>query len=237
MSAREELQRLGRMVTLNRRKGDALAGRGDRDGAVIAYREAVRNADDGLSALGVPRLHAAAVPVVTIKAESAPDAAEWLGVRGGLLRRISEMDPTAPLDAALVSYRLGADIERAHDLPSTYNRTNVVRLELMTGRSTVAEQHAELTALRDALERRLATDERAADDAWLWADLGDVTLLLGDERAAWSAFRTFAVRGRSDSPATTLKVQHDLVEALETNGDPAAPEVAASLQSLKSMLS
>jgi len=80
----------------------------------------------------------------------------------------------------------------------------------------------ELVALSEALERRLSTDERAADDAWLWADLGDVRLLLDDEDGAVAAYRTFGAKARTDSPTSTLAVLRQIADALAAHGDGAA---------------
>jgi tetratricopeptide (TPR) repeat protein len=227
------LDGLERTVTLNRRKGDALATRGDRDGAIEAYRNAIKSADEALQLLGI---------AVDVEADSAvednvaSDAAEWLGIRGGLLRRVGELGDDAALADALRTYRRGAKIETACNLPATYNRGNAIKLALTSGEATLEEERDDLIALRDVLERRLATDEHAADDAWLWADLGDAALLLGDERPAFSAYTTFAEKARTDSPAATLNVLRTLVKALKQREDPGAPALEAALDRVEALL-
>ena len=148
MTRPTRLDELDRGVQLQRRKGDALAKRGDTDAARQAYRAGCALADEALVLLGT--------------AGDPGDVAEWHGVRGGLLRRIGGADA---LSDALESYRIGAEIEASEHLPSTYNRANAIKLALVSGASTLAEQRGDLEALREVLVRRLSTDERAADDA------------------------------------------------------------------------
>jgi|tagenome__1003787_1003787.scaffolds.fasta_scaffold20886091_1 tetratricopeptide (TPR) repeat protein len=228
------LERLERTVTLNRRKGDALARRGNIVGAVDAYQTALTVADEAFAEIGIAT--DGADVAATLKPEVAGDAAEWLGVRGGLLRRIWELDKTAELGEALRSYRLGAKIESEFDLPGTYNRLNAVKLALISGQAKIEEERPELLALRAVLDRRLATDEQAADDAWTWADLGDLLLLLREDEAAVSAYATFAEKARTDSPAATLGVLRQIVDALKEHDDPDAASVEAALDRVQALL-
>lgn len=227
-------EQLERTVTLNRRKGDALARRGKNVDAVDAYRTAVSIADEALTQLGI--IPNSENPPTTLTTEMAADGAEWLGVRGGLLRRIGELDETAGLKEAVRSYRLGAKFESQFDLPGTYNRGNALKLALISGQATIESERRNLLALRDVLERRLATDEQAADDAWSWADLGDVSLLLGELGTAVSAYATFAEKARTDSPATTLAVLRRVVDALKEHDDPDAATVEAALDRVQALL-
>jgi hypothetical protein len=229
------LGQLERTVTLNRNKGDALAARGRQDDAVDAYRTAADRADEALRLLGIDPGETAD-PANLIDLEHAGDAAEWFGVRAGLLRRIGELGQPEALEHALQSCRRGAEIETKYELSSTYNRANAVKLALIMGKTTVSDERGDLAALRDVLDRRLASDVQAADDAWLWADLGDVALLLGDERKALSAYTTFAEKARTKSPASTLKVLRALVGALKTHHDPDASAVEAAADRVEALL-
>jgi hypothetical protein len=221
------LDELDRAVQLLRRKGDAMTGRGDVARATVAYTTAREHAEEALAVLGVrPDADAASLP----DRSTAGDAAEWLGIRGGFLRRIGDRDN------ALASYRSGAAIEEHWELAETYNRANAVKLALTIGEATLAGQRDPLARLRDILETRLSTDEQAADDAWLWADLGDMLLLLEEPDAALSAYRTFTNKARTDSPATALRVLHEVVDGLTANGDPSAPAVAESLAEVERRL-
>ena len=172
----------------------------------------------------------------TVPATLASDVAELLGVRGGVLRRLSGVGVAEAQLEALASYRRGAAIEASHHLAQTYNRGNAMKLALITGEGTVAGLRSDLRALRDALASRLATDERAADDAWLWADMGDARLLLGETGDAASGYEAFAAKARTDSPATTLAVITDIVGALQEHGDPAANAIAAALADVAATL-
>jgi tetratricopeptide (TPR) repeat protein len=229
------LHELERGVTLHRRKGDALARRGHHEDARKAYDSALSFVANALDVLELP----SRVDPATIQGldrQVAAEAAEWLGVQGGILRRLSSIgDPTA-LWKALESYRTGARIEADHNLPQTYDRANAVKVALIAGDTTIAGARDELTALRDVLEERLATDEVAADDGWLWADLGDACLLLGDVDGAASAYSTFAAKARTDSPVSTLTVLREVVDALEGRDDPDAARTAESLETLELML-
>jgi hypothetical protein len=224
------LEELDRAVRLQRQKGDALAKRNS-DRAIEAYRVAKNHADEALVLLGVDP-SAGPAPDRTVAA----DAAEWLGLRGGLLLRIGGLDEHGALREALDSYRLGARFEQEWDLAGTYNRANAVKLALITGEATLEEEQEELRTLRQVLEQRLATDEQAADDAWLWADLGDAFFLTGDEQRALAAYTTFANKARTDSPAATLRVLREVVDALKAHHDPGASGVEKALATLETVL-
>jgi hypothetical protein len=235
VNVQAELGQLDRTVTLHRNKGDSLVARGRQLDAVDAYRTAVDRADDALNLIGLDP-GGTADPSGVIKADQAADAAEWFGVRGGLLRRIGELGESDALESSLQSYRSGAHIETNYELSSTYNRANALKLALITGNATVEEERPDLVALRDVLDRRLAADVQAADDAWLWADLGDVTLLLGDERKALSAYTTFTEKANTKSPASTLKVLRGLITALNAHHDPDAPAIEAAADRVEALL-
>lgn len=218
-------QDLHRAAVLHRRKGDSLERSGRHDAADEAYGMALGLLDDVLA--GFPE----ALPQDTHRAdELAAEAAELWGERGGILRR------RGSLDAALASYRRGAFYEEARELPATYNRLNALKLALMIGESRLTDLADELGTLRDSLANRLATDEVAADDAWLWADLADTRLLLGDIAGAELAYRSFIDRARTDSPDVTLSVLRDLLDQLEKNGDPAAPALRQSAAHIERVL-
>jgi tetratricopeptide (TPR) repeat protein len=219
-----------RNVTLQRRKGDALARTGQADAAKQAYELAVSLLDEALEGIptsGVEQDSRSTGPNVS----AAADAADMFGIRGGLLRRMGR------LADALESYNHGAEIEYEYDLPAAYNRANALKLALIMGVSTVDDLRDDMQRLRATLEDRLSTDERVADDAWAWANLGDVRLLLGDDLEAATAYRTFAAKARTDSPTTTLSVLRQVVSALEAHGDQDAARIMTSLHRVEGMLS
>lgn len=223
------LEDILRNVTLQRRKGEALTRAGRDEEATQAYNLALSLLDVALENIPASLFDYRSRTSIP-QSDVAADAAELFGLRGGLLRRLGR------LDEALESYRHGADIEYAYDLPSTYDRTNAIKLELIMGHRTIEQLKLELERLQDMQSRRLSTDERAADDAWAWADLGDIRLLLGDDVGAESAYRTFKAKARTDSPAVTLSVIREIAYALEAHGDRDAARVEASLNSLEELL-
>lgn len=211
-------QEAEREVQLLRCRGDALVRSGRVDEAMMAYRDALAVVEDWLAA--------------PFAEEHIPaEMANLLGIKGGLHRRLGEVDQ------ALGSYRRGAEIETTQDLLGTYNRANVIKLALIADEHTLADLRDELLDLRRALERRFATDERATDDAWLWADLGDVRLLLGDDAQATAAYRTFADKARSTSPVSTLSVIKECAAAMLAHDDPAGERVASSVAAVEQVLS
>jgi tetratricopeptide (TPR) repeat protein len=227
-----DVDEMARAASLNRRKGDVLARRGRATDARIAYGAAIDFVDQALATL-IPSSDA---DPATVTDEVASDVADLLGTRGGIVRRLSNVGVTDAGLQALESYRRGAAFEAAHQLPQTYNRGNAIKLALITGEATVAGLRDDLCGLRDALAARLKTDERAADDAWLWADMGDARLLLGDTPGARSAYEAFAAKARTDSPATTLAMITDIVGSLENHGDPAAEPTKAALAEIAATL-
>ena len=87
------------------------------------------------------------------------------------------------------------------------------------------------------LTERLQQDEQAADDAWLWADLGDVRLLQGDVAGAEEAYGAFRRKATSSSPSSTLSMLDDVAAALVRHADPAAAEVRAAVERVRPVLS
>jgi tetratricopeptide (TPR) repeat protein len=206
-----------------RQKGDAMQQRGDTSKAFEAYEEALEALNSALIALG----HEPASSLGSV-ADVPPDdvgkLADLYGARGGLLRRLDRVAE------ALQSYQTGAAIERDFELTATYNRTNAIKLVLLSGASTLADAKPELSNLQNVLEVRLKSDEQAADDAWLWADLADCRLLLGDASGAEDDYRRFAQKAERRSPVTALAVVRELATALTMRGDPDAAQLTDALQ-------
>jgi tetratricopeptide (TPR) repeat protein len=201
-------------ASLNRRKGDALASRERTEEASKAYEVALAALDRELGR----------------QSSSRADAAELLGMRGGLLRRLGR------LDDALASYRQGGKIEKDESLPTTYNRSNAIKLGLIAGPATLDDLQGELAALSDAIEQIIRGNEQAASDAWTFADLGDTYLLLGDVPRAIDAYRIFNQRARSDSPTTTLAVLQEIGRKLEARHDPRSARFLSDLQHIEAVL-
>jgi tetratricopeptide (TPR) repeat protein len=203
-----------------RQKGDALR-HGNPARAREVYVDSLKALDGALDARGVappdsqPWSGVSTTSEVTLR-----ELADLLGKRGGLLRRL-ERDKDA-----LVTYRAGALVEQENKLTSTYNRANAIKLALLTGESTLSDEEKHLRELREVLEEQLRSNEEAADDAWLWADLGDCLLLLGDMDGGERAYQIFLSKAETGSPMTTLNVLQKVASALKDHGDPQASRVS-----------
>jgi tetratricopeptide (TPR) repeat protein len=207
-------------VAMDRQKGDSMQRLGRTAAAEDAYRSATQRIEyflDAVSSSGI---------------ELQPEElAELYGVRGGLLRRYNQL-----LDA-LGSYEAGARFERAGNLASTYNRTNAIKLALLIGDRTLSELREEINDAAASLHERLQQDEQAADDAWIWADLGDVRLLQGDGPGAEEAYSIFVRKATSGSPAITLAMLEKVVAALDLHADPSASQVRTTIERVRPLLS
>jgi hypothetical protein len=193
-----------------RSRGDARADQGLTDAADEAWNAALLIARTWLEDPRAEQIHPPA------------ERANFFGIRGGLERRLRQFE------RALISYRRGAKLEKDHALPSTYNRANAIKLALITGDRTVAALQQDLVELRDALQRHSAPDT-SIDDAWHWADLGDVQLLLGEDSDAAESYRKFTDRAQSTSPESTLRVIKEVATKLRDHGDDAADRVGRSV--------
>jgi tetratricopeptide (TPR) repeat protein len=149
-----------------------------------------------------------------------PDRLAGAHQRGGLLRRLERVKE------ALITYRAGAYVEQGSKLTTTYNRANAIKLALLTGESTLTDEDEHLRELREVLEEQLRSNEEAADDAWLWADLGDCLLLLGDVDGGERAYQIFVSKAETRSPITTLAVLLEVASALKGHADPQASRVS-----------
>jgi tetratricopeptide (TPR) repeat protein len=206
-----------------RQKGDAIQQRGDTPQAFQVYEDALEALESALIALG-NKPESGPGSTADVPPDEVGKVADLYGARGGLLRRLNRVDE------ALQSYETGAAIERDFGLTATYNRTNAIKLALLSGASTLADAKPELADLQNVLEVRLRSDEQAADDAWLWADLADCRLLLGDESAAEDDYRRFVQKAERRSPVTALAVVRELATALTLRGDPDGARLAVALQ-------
>lgn len=240
------VEELRRSYEMSRRKGDALRARSRDEAAAEVYGYGLQSLDEALRELGVSVIesrdqnddsHAMVDPA--IHAPDGPEHDTWvseavevLGARGGLLRRLDDNL------AALSSYRAGAELEREYDLASTYNRMNYIKVSLIGGAETIDGLGERLSELNKSVEHRLATDERAADDAWIWADKGDTLLLLNRVDEAAAAYQRFRKKAETGSTRVTLAVLREISGALTDREppDPAAPRFRAAVEAVEPVL-
>jgi len=214
----EQLQ--GRAETA-RKRGDRLRGEGDEAGAMAAFGVAEASLRECLTALGL-----------TPTPETASARAETLGSLGGILRRMNRSEE------AFENYSEGADIEQKYHLPSTYNRVNSLKHKLLTGKKTLSELESEIRTTAKALSDSLndPRDQRAADSAWSWADLGDCLTLLGDFDSAERAYTIFIKKASLKSPETTLDVLKSIARAIAHSDEAGAKRVNDAVAFLESQL-
>ncbi|HJQ39801.1 MAG TPA: hypothetical protein VKB93_21870 [Thermoanaerobaculia bacterium] len=166
----------------------------------------------------IPRLHEF----------DAKDRAELYGVRAGLFKRLG--DDTN----ALESYKTGARIETEKGLKSTYNRMNEIRAALLLNTAAIKDLEPGLVEIFTVLVARLADpkDTEASSDGWLWADLGDVSTLLGKSADAEKYYRAFVqIAGGNETRITRDALNLLLKRATDAN-DPDANRISAGLDAL-----
>src|SRR5450755_2435307 len=139
-----DIRSLQRRVSLQRRRAESLERAGRQTEAMDTYVQGLGMIDEYLSELDIDGDVAdeAADPDVA----SPEDLAELWGIRGGILRRIGRVSE------ALNSYRRGAEVERLSELASTYNRTNALKLSLVSGEATLAACQPAAISLQDIIE-------------------------------------------------------------------------------------
>lgn len=108
----------------------------------------------------------------------AAQLADCYGSLGGISRRQQDYE------AALNWYSLGKDLEenREYRVQSTYNRVQWLVLKSLLDKKLPPD----LQRIQDAVIARITNGRR---DPWVFADLGLLATLNGDERAARRAFR------------------------------------------------
>lgn len=196
--------------------------------ALTFYQEAA----DGLSVLAKSDLvKGAELPSYPVPPES-PESrlvamlVELHGATGGLYQRLGDRD------RALASYREGAMLESRYRIPSTYNRLNALKIELLDGIQTLAQVTPRLEELSAHIQRSLDNDQKLGDGGWIYADLGDCLGLLGRTAEAAPAYATFVAKAGVKLPERSLDVLKDVARALHTSGDADVARVDAAIAAL-----
>lgn len=204
-----------------RNRGDRFRKEGDEVKAARAFKTGEANLRECLGLLGD-----------SVTEETAAARAETLGSLAGMLRRLDRNEEAFDL------YDKGAAVEQKYKLPTTYNRVNRLKYMLLTGKSNLKDLEADIRDAATALNNSVNNphDQKAADSAWTWADLGDCWALLGDVGAAGRAYATFVKKASLKSPETTLDVLKNIANALEQNHDPGAHHVHDAVTLLEDQL-
>ena len=155
---------------------------------------------------------------------------ELHGATGGLFQRLGERDK------ALAGYREGAKLESRYQLPSTYNRLNALKIELLDGIETLARVTPRLEELAAHIQRSLDNDQKLGDGGWIYADLGDCLALLGRTAEAAPAYATFVAKAGVKLPDRSLDVLKDVAKALHKSGDADVARIDAAIATLSARL-
>lgn len=194
-------------------KGDADKRWDELDGALAAYERAVHalhSFNEKLTINGSGEAN-------EIQQRIRPKLADFLGMCGGVLRRIGD------LPRAEARYREGGVIENEMKLKSTYNRVNRLVLELLREPALIQERKSEITEVKE----RLIEATKDSGRYWSWADRGLITLLdleQSDEDRladAKEAYIGFGDAGASlDNYDSSIEVLNALAATMATH-DPA----------------
>ena len=231
----DEVEELHRQAKLHRKRGDAFRRGGSAEKAAAEFRAGAEVLDEIISRLlanqkwSLEHPSPNDVPPSDLM-EIARELVEAYGARGGMLRRLGDSE------AALESYRKGAEVEENLVHRSTYNRVNAIKLALLSGASSLDDLSGDISHLEKLLTRHFSEHQELSDSGWAWADLGDCRALLGDVPGAESAYRTFTEKAGSSAPNATLEVLRQICDKLDQVGDSRAGDVRASLRALEARL-
>jgi tetratricopeptide (TPR) repeat protein len=215
-----------------RKKGDALRGRRPEADVVSAY---------GVGADALQSAIASVAPDEARLERQGPPAGELeefllllvesYGVLGGLLQRLNR------LGDARACYAAGGGLEDRFALPSTYNRLNRVKQDLLID-SGLALQSLEpdLDRLARVITDALNADQSLSDSGWAWADLGDCLALLGRTAEAARAYATFVAKAEIKSPERTLDVLRQIASKLRERSDPGVVRLQSAIDVLETRL-
>ena len=200
--------------------------------ALVTYQQAVDGLIDLAKSDLVKGVKLPAHPLTPETPESRLVAllVELHGATGGLFQRLGERGK------ALAGYREGAALESRYWLPSTYNRLNALKIELLDGIATLARVTPRLEELAAQIQKSLDDDQRLGDHGWIYADLGDCLALLGRTVEAAPAYATFVAKAGVKLPERSLDVLKDVAEAMHRSGDADVARVDAAITTLGAWL-
>lgn len=215
-----------------RKKGDALRGRRPEPDVQKTYGVGIDAIESALADAAVARaeLESLAPPLAGEADALLKALVEACGTLGGLRQR------SGLLQAARDSYQQGGDLERRFALPSTYNRLNRVKQDLLLGSATLDALMPEVEGLARTIESALGADQALNDSGWVWADLGDCLALLDRTAEASTAYANFIAKAEIKSPERTLDVLGQIAAKLAERGDPGAERLHAAIDALKGRL-
>jgi tetratricopeptide (TPR) repeat protein len=228
----KDVKNLEDRARTQRKKGDALHDVGREEPALSAYREGLAALTDALALIRPDEeaLQTASIPLSDDQKDIVNELVELHGARGGMLQRLGL------LDEALASYTTGAALEERFAFSTIYNRLNMVKYSLLTGKQQLHELEPQIQALAALIEANLRADRGTSDSGWSWADLGDCLTLLGRPTEARRAYASFVSKAEIRSPERTLDVLQAIASRLEDLSDPDAPRLKQAVKTIQDEL-
>jgi hypothetical protein len=160
--------------------------------------------------------------MTTNSSEIRAELADTYGMKGGIFRRMGD------LAAALTAYKEGGEIGENDNLPSTYNRSNIISLSFMGigMKPTDPEMRKRHADVIRQLEANI-TGPRS-DEWWAWSDLAQVYLLNGEPGKARACY----TKALSKTGATSDEIERHvtILEELADKTAVSAPTIAASIR-------
>jgi hypothetical protein len=221
----------------SRKKGDALRGARREDAAREAYEAGVATLTHALEILQPDALRIAELttPPEKDQKQILEELVEIYGTLGGMYQRLELLENESEC------YESGARLEERFALPSTYNRLNFIKSELLVGKRRLRELEPQIRGLAVFIEsqlrdsaRRSGTDD--SDSGWAWADLGDCLALLDDIEGARHAYATFIAKAETKAPERTLQILKKIAARLDELGDPDAGRLDSAIEALERQL-
>jgi hypothetical protein len=138
------------------------------------------------------------------------ELADCYGMSGGIYRRAamraSGHERDKQLESAQTMYELGAGFER----DDSYNLTNTIVIPLLRDPGLIVPLQPEIARARDKVRQQVEGGPRGKQ-WWAWADLGLLSLLVGDLNGALHAYAQFRRLGAGAMDyQSTINVLEDL---------------------------
>ncbi len=159
--------------------------------------------------------------------------ADCYGMAGGVYRRKAKED-RANLEKSIRMYDSGRELEydTSCGIQNSYNITNSIAVRIIQNAKCLTTQETEIRKAIRTIQKQVEVKRR--DEWWAWADLGQLYLLIGQEKEAFQAYAKFQDAGpRARDYVSTLTVLEELMQALKPTNPPIAKSIERVIQDLK----